>query len=658
MLDNINSLELAEKAVEPIEYGDFPKGNIETVADVVEDSLLNVADCSTISHARSEKRNVTRRNTRKRSRRVVHCAFCDDKEYLPYCPRTGIPHRMGSLYYCENREIDPVLSAFFQLKNQKIQTANTVEQSPVRASQKLDGKSEGNPSILSSGVKNKREHALSKCLGTSSSSHVAASAVISKPLAAFGFTLKTKSVTDPNVRLQNALIHEFQDNDETRRMSTYWYTLREEGSNPLNGLQELLANLGNFDHENSPSASFSHHKAHNYQAFLSEVFTHSNPINEENFDDELVLASWSAEGYEEIQSRPPYFGTHNLYRELRPKLFNTRSISLIAQEEIMENGYDNSAEEWQSEPSDAESCSSEGESDDDLDELNEFDDVVVPDEEENAQNSPENIEAKDQDIEQIAQERESSRNRHFQRNLLKASRGEIVRARVTEFDGDGAPKGTVFRLWDLKLLTFLGSPEEQHFGEDSSATTSPGLVGLNPESSDAAIGIRKHVYESVDSFFIKLMQTEMIDRRHVDSTLFQTRISAKEKAQAKNNEKAMMANGDDGSQVKPMLEGNDLQVFIDFIMKHQNSGFSAQILCHEFRKENPVLGASYDLRHALRKNMFRKADIWKIRRKQEPKLPKADDSPVQDPIEKVELENHNLANGQCQNDPCSSHTLC
>ena len=562
------------------------------------------------------------KKNRKASRRISKCQFCIDHEEMPYCPRTGLPHRSNILYFTGNRSLHVDVQNVHSMRlERRLMQEKKAQETPARPQKEEENVDDTAEATASSVKKFKLDASGGKSGAHATSSQTVAA---SKPLAAFGFTMKTKPAAPVPFRLQNLLIHDFQDNDEMRCMANFWYAIREqEDTNVPVGLDGILAQMET-DATDVPitQTTLLSPKEYGYHEFISDILVHSSPTNEENFDDELVFSCWDAEGYEQIQSRPPYYGTHNLYKELWKNLFTTDSASLIPQAPYLENDYENSAEEWQSEPSDAESCSSEGESDDDPDDANEFDDVVVPDEDDSSQVDWQYTGASLDDIQQIAQEREASKKRMVQRNLMRASRGEIMRAKVIEIRSEDPTKGVCVELWDLTNLMETETPSEVSLEvQNHELPPSIDMCDIQePQKSDQSHW-KKRVYDTVDDFFVKLLETEIVDRRRIDKALFKVKVSPKLKpVNAVKLEAA--PEQPDALEQKPILEGAEREAFIDFVLQNKSSGFSGEIMCHEFHKVNPEIGSVRELHRTLGRLMIRRDNIWSLKRKFRPEEPK------------------------------------
>ena len=580
-------------------------------------SIEELQSCTVTSPRRSEGAcstvQVPTKKVKKSGHRISSCQFCVDFAYLPFCPRTGVPHRSSNLYYTTKRAMHAdvyIKASVPQEKRQK-----TEKEKVGNVSKNATDQTE--QSEASSAVKKtKTDSSVHKTTSHSTPGTQATSA--SRPLAAFGFTMKTKPVVAVPANLQNLLIHDFQDNDEMRRMSTIWYQLREQtddADEPKPDMDSILLQMGAGEEviPLTPSSSPAFTDCP-LSEFISDIRVHTSPANDDSFDSELVFASWGGEGYEEVQARPAYYGTHNVYKELWGNLFSIESHSIIPQAPYLENDYENSAEEWQSEPSDAESCSSEGESDDDIDDANEFDDVVVPDEDESPQAEWQYPGVSSDDFQQIVQERESSRKRNMQRNLMRISRGEIMRAKVIEIAPADAVRGECVLLWDLSELTVPDIPAESHDPKPLQANE----LATDPMKSPKIEPVQstKRVYNSVDAFFTQLLETEIIDRRKLDKMLFKKPASPKiQPVQLKPDDAS-----ETGDMVdrRPVLEGTERQTFIDFVLLHKNSGFNNQIMCHEFHKEYPTIGSSEALSRTLHKLMMRRDNEWRLKRRFNP----------------------------------------
>eukprot|EP00760_Papus_ankaliazontas_P020215 PhM_4_TR18255/c0_g1_i1/m.49925 len=121
-------------------------------------------------------------------------------------------------------------------------------------------------------------------------------------------------------------------------------------------------------------------------SFPSDLTTFSTQRpSSANFNSELLFCAFAAEDLEEYERRPTFLGTHNRFAS-RWKALSTQNnkgggaayqawLASAVEAATVEEAYEDSADDWESEPEDAESVSSRGGGDDDDDSSDDGEDL-------------------------------------------------------------------------------------------------------------------------------------------------------------------------------------------------------------------------------------------------------------------------------------------
>ena len=582
----------------------------------------------------------------------------DCRKYLlsfPYCPKYGNPHTAyfemlskGHATYNEGNVEQTKKSLTSSILPSGQRNETSFKTSPLKI--KMDNgywKNFSRKKIDSGEVRDFRD--------TSSENNTHLS-VPCKPLAAFGFVLKHKVVDRTKaVQKTNFVFQDFEDNDETRTISFLWRRIRGEfdSMSPKSGSGGEETNEDRTILFKGCSKGWKTYSIMDMVAYdegvMVPMLTPPAVTNRELFiQRETVLCLWCAEGLEEFEARPPYFGTY-IPRTKPNQTLQTDFFNLDVDAWMAENGkYEDSADEWESEPSDAETCTSICASEDDSSGAEELGDFLEKDD-------LDTFLSEDMDLNHDAalQIRKENDARKLQNRIMSQKKsavtslnalvvllqgcdsfGAVLEVGETfQRNGNGINFIQKVALPNLKLSERSVDPSKVEnkktiaLNEPSSLTVSRHTRGLSAPVPDTC-----RIYPfSLPSFcqkkeenangecdfnflYFTLVSQSRINRRQLDK-VFEDHTKNKQRPQkkkVKDQKKSVGSNSK--NRARKTIDEGLINFLIRHVETHAHEGFSTEIMVHEFRKKYPGQYGANETREALHLIAFRRSkDLWIVR---------------------------------------------
>ena len=397
-----------------------------------------------------------------------------------------------------------------------------------------------------------------------------------RSLSAFGFVMKQRSQATAEIRSAKCYVfHDIEDNDDTRLFATLWRSIRRQKTTDFlsTEVKNTVPSAWNAFPLNSFCANATAGALTKWQQADSFIGTSEGM--------ESVLAHWCAEGLEELEPRPAYWGSYTVPLQGIFK-FSDHEISLLRDSRDIGEPFENSADEWESEPSDAESCTTKSRSEDDTTDTEELEDFLDRDE---------IFDLLEDENKKHGMETQERKNRlDFCSQFCK----ELYQAQVL-YDDLENQLGEVTGLLPFQALDGFKNPLFDF-------TKSPVL----PPTYDI------QTYPNLITNVTPVIYRKFLEIPRVDKTTIEKQIEIC----IGKSDKVFQEDYHDAGQIsnftpdipirKELING-----LLRYVEAHARHGFTTEIMVHEFLKAYPGQCSFREAKCALRVIAFRKSrDLW------------------------------------------------